>query len=129
MKYYIVTADLQGGEFGMERAYTAKDWAKQAYTWACSDGDEDAEHWKIENFKNEQELIDSIGDVWDLAFAEISAEQKEVYENLLKELDIAGTNFYSAELKHNVEDQKFYKKQAFELRQKLDNFYEGVQKC
>ncbi len=125
MKYYIVTDDLQGGEFGMERAYTAKEWGEQAYEWAYGDGDEDAESWL--SYKSDQELIDGIADVWDLAFAEINEEQKEVYENLLKEIDIAETNFYSAELKHNVDDQKFYQEKAFELRRKLNTFYEEVQ--
>lgn len=90
-KRYVVVEDRQGGGFGMGRAYTAKEWLDQAVAWRDSDdswGDYgegvdcygnkhlDSRSWFIKFWKRiiadgkEQELIDYIGDIWDLEFAE-----------------------------------------------------------
>ena len=83
MKYYIVTDDLQGGDFGMYRAYTAEEWGEQASEWADSDGSEEYESWKLANYDSEQELIDDIAEFWELRFAQIDEEQKKVYDTLV----------------------------------------------
>lgn len=90
MKRYRVVADLQGGEFGMGRDFTAEEWLAQAVEWRDSDdswGDygndmydethtDDREgfirFWeqRIKDGK-EQELIDYIADIWSLDFKEI----------------------------------------------------------
>lgn len=85
MKKYRVIKDLQGGEFGMGRDYTALEWLEQASEWRDSDGswgdyESDGEDtreyfesfWKqvIKDGK-EQELIDYISDIWQLEFEEV----------------------------------------------------------
>lgn len=86
MKYRVVR-DLQGGEFGMGRDWTAEEWLECMLDWRDSDdswgdyGDgEDyidtragcEKFWrnKIKQGK-EKELIDYIADVWSLEFEEI----------------------------------------------------------
>lgn len=94
-KRYRVVADLQGGEFGMGRDYTAEEWLEQAVEWRDSDdswGDygegtdmygethNDEREWFIKFWKRmikdgrEQELIDYIADIWQLEFKEIKGE-------------------------------------------------------
>lgn len=88
MKKYRVIKDLQGGEFGMGRDYTALEWLEQATEWRDSDdswgdygdgkdGYEDTREY-FENFwkqvikdGREQELIDYISDIWQLEFEEV----------------------------------------------------------
>ena len=92
MKKYRVVEDLQGGEFGMGRDYTALEWLEQATEWRDSDdswGDYgegidcydnkhlDSRSWFIKFWKKiiadnrEQELIDYISDIWGLRFEEV----------------------------------------------------------
>ena len=81
-KKYIVIRDYQGGEFGMYRDYTAKEWGEQAFTWADSDGWENPEECLLENFKNEKELIDYIQEMWDVEIVELNKNNNEVMEFL-----------------------------------------------
>lgn len=97
MKYYIVTDDLQGGCFGMFRAYTAEEWGEQACEWADSDGSEEYESWKLANYDSEQDLIDDIAEFWELRFAQIDEEQKKVYDTLVGK----GKYGYTSEAKDN----------------------------
>lgn len=127
MNYYIVTRDLQGGEFGMNRCYTAREWGEQAFEWADSDGSEEPEYWLLENYKSEQDLIDDIADFWELRFAKLDEKQKQKYGDLLEEIDIAGSNFYSAELRHDTENQKKYQTEYYKLYDELDKFYKEVE--
>lgn len=126
MRYWIVTQDLQGGSFGMDRAYTAEGWGEQAFDWADGDGYENPEEWLLENHESEEHLIHDIADWWELRFAEINEEQKQRYETLLEDIDIAGTNCYSAELKHDIEEQKKWKAEYRKLSDELGKFYEEV---
>lgn len=86
MKKYRVVRDLQGGEFGMGRDYTAKEWLEQMVEWRDSDNswgewgdgeDEDTPESEIkywtEQIKNghEQELINYIAEIWGLEFEEV----------------------------------------------------------
>ncbi len=88
MKKYRVIEDLQGGEFGMGRDYTAKEWLECMLEWRDSDdswgdwGDGDNEYldtrdgckqfWEsIINEGKEQKLIDYIADIWGLVFEEV----------------------------------------------------------
>ena len=92
MKKYRVIEDLQGGDFGMDRDYTAKEWLDQAVEWRDADdswgdygegvdcyGDKhlDSKTWFIKFWKKiikdgrEQELIDYIADIWGLVFEEV----------------------------------------------------------
>lgn len=91
-KKYRVVRDLQGGEFGMGRDYTAEEWLEQAVDWRDSDdswGDYgegvdcygnkhlDSRSWFIKFWKRmikdgrEQELIDYIADIWALEFEKV----------------------------------------------------------
>lgn len=86
-KKYICVADYQGGDFGKYRTYTAKEWGEQARDWSDSDSSEYPEQWLLENFKNEEELINSIADMWEIQLEELSIDNIEVVEFLLSELD------------------------------------------
>ena len=81
---YRVVRDLQGGEFGMGRDYTAEEWLECMLEWRDSDdswgdygGDIDTREgcekfWKdIIKQGKEQELIDYIADIWMLEFEKI----------------------------------------------------------
>lgn len=78
MKKYRVIRDYQGGSFGMDRDYTAKEWLEQMLEWRNADGvdDEDVErergYWTkaIETPYGESMLIDYIAEVWQLEFEE-----------------------------------------------------------
>lgn len=85
-KKYICVNDFQGGSFGMYRTYTAKEWGEQARDWADSDGSEYADQWLLENFKSEESLIEAIQDMWEIQIEELSKDNIEVVEYLLKEL-------------------------------------------
>lgn len=102
MKRYRVVRDLQGGEFGMGRDYTATEWLEQAVSWRDSDdswgdwGDgvdcygnkhKDSRTWFVKFWTRmikdgkEQELIDYIADIWQIEFApvykiEVNGESK-----------------------------------------------------
>lgn len=96
MNKYRVVRDLQGGEFGTGRNYTAKEWLEQAVEWRDSDdswgdygegvdcyGDKhlDSRTWfikfwnKIIKDGREQELIDYIADVWSLEFEKVKEKE------------------------------------------------------
>ena len=85
-KKYICVNDFQGGSFGMYRTYTAKEWGEQAMEWADSDGSEYADQWLIENFENEERLINDIQEMWEIQLEELSIDNIEVVEYLLNEL-------------------------------------------
>lgn len=91
MNKYRVIEDLQGGEFGMGRDMTAKEWLECMLEWRDSDdnwgdwGDGDNKYldtrdgckqfWEsIINEGKEQELIDYIADVWSLEFEKVKGE-------------------------------------------------------
>jgi len=126
MKYYIVTRDLQGGEFGMERAYTAKQWGEQAFDWADSDGSEEPEYWLIENHPDEQELINNIADYWELEFKCINEEQKKTYESYLKKLDWKAREYFSLYEKADIEIKQLLDKERINLWNEYDNFIESL---
>ena len=85
-KKYICVNDFQGGSFGMYRTYTAKEWGEQAMEWADSDGSEYADQWLLENFENEERLINDIQEMWEIQLEELSIDNIEVVEYLLNEL-------------------------------------------
>lgn len=81
MNKYRVVKDLQGGEFGMGRDYTAEEWLEQAVEWRDSDGWEDDEREEYTKFweqrikdGKEQELIDYIAETWQLEFEKVKGE-------------------------------------------------------
>lgn len=94
-KKYICVNDFQGGSFGMYRTYTAEEWRQQAIEWADMDGWEEAD--KEFNFKNEQNLINYICEIWEIQIEELSIDNIEVVEyllNKLKDLKDNILNFY-----------------------------------
>ena len=91
MKRYEVVRDLQGGDFGMGRQYTAKEWLDQAVEWRDADdswndwgdygdGKPDTRQVFIDfwtdliNAGKEQLLIDYISDMWQIEFEEVKGE-------------------------------------------------------
>lgn len=82
MKKYICIKDYQGGEFGMYRCFTAKQWGKQAFEWADMDDWENPKECLIENFKTEEGLIDFIQDIWDIKIVALTKKNKELLDYL-----------------------------------------------
>lgn len=80
MKKYRVVRDLQGGEFGMGRDYTATEWLEQAREWCQADDntDLDNELERIQNNGNwsDEEVINFIGEYWQLEFEQIKKGEK-----------------------------------------------------
>lgn len=68
-KRYRVSADLQGGDFGMGRIYTVEQWREQAIDWA----DMDEHDGLIETLKAlpKDEVLDEIAEFWQLEFEEV----------------------------------------------------------
>lgn len=68
-KRYRVSADLQGGDFGMGRTYTIEQWREQAIDWA----DMDEHDGLIETLKAlpKDEVLDEIAEFWQLEFEEV----------------------------------------------------------
>ena len=128
MNYYIVTCDRQGGEFGMNRCYTAKQWGEQAFEWADSDDYETPEEWLYDNYAKEEDLIADIADWWELDFAKISEEQKETYEHLLKEIEMLSQKCFDAYDKDDKETLKTYQKEHDAKVDELYKFYEEVER-
>lgn len=128
MNYYIVTCDRQGGSFGMGRAYTAKQWGELAFQWAGSDDYEHPEEWLIENYANEEDLIADIGEWWELGFAKINEQQKEIYERLLKEIEMLSQKCFDAYDKDDKETLKVYQKKHDAKVGELYKFYEEVER-
>ena len=81
-KKYIVIRDCQGGEFGMYRDFTAKEWGEQAYEWANSDDWENPDECLIDSFKSPEECIAFIVDMWEIDIRELNKDDKEVVEYL-----------------------------------------------
>lgn len=74
MKKYRVVRDLQGGEFGMDRDYTIKEWIQQARDWCWAD-DNDELDTVLERMDKEGEsdnnILDLISDIWQIEFEEV----------------------------------------------------------
>lgn len=78
MKKYRVVIDYQGGSFGKNRVYTAEEWLEQALDWLDADGLDDESLEEIRKFYNaelekgnEEQIIDYIATMWDLAFEQV----------------------------------------------------------
>ena len=73
---YRVVRDLQGGEFGMGRDYTADEWLEQAREWCWADDDDDTDNYLERMQKNRSEwsdekIIEFISDLWQIEFEEV----------------------------------------------------------
>lgn len=91
---YICMTDYQGGEFAVGDIATAKEWGEIAYSWAESDDWENPSECLLKNFKNENELIDFIQEIWELEIVKIEKNNKRILE-FLKDV----SNFNSWQLK------------------------------
>lgn len=78
MKKYRVVRDLQGGEFGMGRDYTAKEWIQQARDWCWADDNDELDNI-LERMDKEGEsdnnILDLISDIWQIEFEEVKEEK------------------------------------------------------
>ena len=74
MKRYRVVRDLQGGEFGMDRDYTIKEWLQQARDWCRADDNDELDN-VLERMDKEGEsdnnILDLISDIWQIEFEEV----------------------------------------------------------
>ena len=74
MKKYRVIRDLQGGEFGMGRDYTATEWLEQAREWCWADDNDELDN-VLERMDKEGEsdnnILDLISDIWQIEFEEV----------------------------------------------------------
>lgn len=121
MRYFCVIRDRQGGEFGMDRVYTAKEWGEQAYEWADSDEYENAEEFFIDNYENEDALIHDIADWWELDFAELNEEQKIKYEEYQKQTDAINAKISDAYWKNDKELMRELEKERYQI---TDAYYD-----
>lgn len=74
MKKYRVVRDLQGGEFGMGRDYTATEWLEQAREWCWADDNDELDN-VLERMdkeeKNDNNILDLISNIWQIEFEEV----------------------------------------------------------
>lgn len=124
MKYYVVVHDRQGGEFGMDRVYTAKEWGEQAFEWADSDDYEKPSEWLLENHKSEKGLICDIADWWELTFAVVDESQKRIIERYVSQIDLLEGMIMSADFNNDSE----YKRKLVAQRNKIkDKYYDFLE--
>jgi hypothetical protein len=126
VRYFCVIKDRQGGSFGMDRVYTAKEWGEQAYDWADSDDYECPEEWLLENHENEDALITYIADWWELDFAELNEEQKIKYEEYLKDIECKEQKAYAATLTGNLVDRDLYETELRNIYDAFDCFLDTL---
>ena len=126
MKYYIVKKDLQGGEFGMDRCYSASGWGEQAYDWANGDDYEHPEEWLRENYKSDLGLINDIADWWEIRFAELDEEQRVTYEKYMGKFELLSELIWSAELRKDYDLKRNLEQKDFELHEKYWNFIDAL---
>lgn len=70
MKKYRVIRDRQGGAFGTGRDLTVEGWREQAIAWAMAD-DWDEENIEFIKKMPAKNVMDYVGEVWDLDFGEV----------------------------------------------------------
>ena len=80
-KRYKVIKDNQGSYFGMERNFTISQWRKQAMEWCYAD--ENYGIMKELYETKDEEVLDTIAEIWDIEFAETGENDG------LRERDIA----------------------------------------
>lgn len=97
-KQYECVEDYQGTDFAIGRMLTAKEWGEQARDWA--DNWDDQDQCLLENFENEQALIDYIQDMWEIKIVErnprlmtLTNEQKINFFHAYNNGDIWGMNY------------------------------------
>ena len=77
MKKYRVVRDLQGGEFGMGRDYTATEWLEQAREWCWADDNDELDN-VLERMdkegENDNNILDLISDIWQIEFEEVKEQ-------------------------------------------------------
>lgn len=74
MTRYRVIKDNHGGNFGMFRNYTLDQWRKQALEWCYMD-ERDGLAKEIYNTKDE-ELLDTIAEIWDVQFKKVRKDKR-----------------------------------------------------
>jgi len=99
-KQYECVNDFQGTDFAIGRMLTAKEWGEQARDWADGDGSEEPESWLLENYENEQDLINDIAEFWEIEIVErkprlmtLTDEQKVNFFHAYNGGDIWGMNY------------------------------------
>ena len=86
-KKYIVIHDHQGGNFGMYRDYTPKEWKNQALEWCEQDDLEEMYEFIEKEYvgENLEKIIDEIQQTWDLEIVELNVTNNTVIEFLKQE--------------------------------------------
>lgn len=83
-KWYLCTADLQGGDFAVGNVGTARHWKNIARSWCESDENEELsnELWHI---TKDEEIINFIQEIWTLEIIPINRHAGEMLSLLKKE--------------------------------------------
>lgn len=76
---YYVSYDFQGGEFGMYRNYTVKQWQKQALEWCYADDNYGLAE-DIFNLKYD-DILPYISMIWELEFKKCRKDKKNFKES------------------------------------------------
>lgn len=72
VKLYEVIEDRQGGEFGMDRQYTLKEWIDQAFEWLYMDECFEEDQVFVNYLLNHPEdALNQIDDFWEITFEEV----------------------------------------------------------
>lgn len=71
VKLYEVIEDRQGGEFGMNRQYTLKEWIDQAFEWLDMDDCFEEDQVFVNHLlDNPEDALNQIDDFWEITFGE-----------------------------------------------------------
>lgn len=70
---YKVVCDLQQGDFAMGLNFTIEQWQKQALMWCYYDDNKGLANY-ISKLPQDTELLDFIGETWDIEFAPIGLD-------------------------------------------------------
>lgn len=80
-KRYKVVKDLQGSYFGMERNFTISQWRKQAIEWCYAD--ENYGLMKELYETKDEEVLDTIAEVWTVEFGETTKDDNITKEDIV----------------------------------------------
>ena len=86
---YIAIEDEQGGDFAVGTCSNALDWLKQANYWE----DSDDTRLTLNTFKNPDEIIFYVSEVWSLDIEKVENTNKKVVDFLNDRLDKADNRY------------------------------------
>lgn len=99
---YICTQDFQYGDFAVGNICTAKEWGEIAWSWANNDDWDNPNECLLENFKNEQELINFIQEIWEIEILKIDKNNKKAMDFLKQMTNNSDFYPYQVDIAKNI---------------------------